>query len=83
MQWFKETYGDIIKTIRLTADENTRTERGYQFKSGIDDVASECDLDDYTDWDLIIENGKNKTVEDLTKNIILLLESLNILQGLR
>ncbi|XP_063368272.1 phosphomevalonate kinase [Cydia amplana] len=58
--WFKETYGNLIRTIRITADEDTRVKRGYKFKEGIDDVASECDLDDYTLWDLVIDNGKGR-----------------------
>ncbi|XP_047996071.1 probable phosphomevalonate kinase [Leguminivora glycinivorella] len=58
--WFKEIYGDLIRTIRITADEDTRVKRGYKFKEGIDDVASECDLDDYTPWDLVIDNGKGR-----------------------
>ncbi|XP_053611959.1 phosphomevalonate kinase [Plodia interpunctella] len=58
--WFKDNYGDLIRTIRITADELTRQSRGYQFKAGVDDVSSECDLDDYTDWDLIIDNGKER-----------------------
>ncbi|XP_026749899.2 phosphomevalonate kinase [Galleria mellonella] len=60
IQWFKETYKDIIKTIRICADDDTRRARGYQFKSGVDDVASECDLDDYTEWDLVINNGEGR-----------------------
>lgn len=75
MQWFKETYGDLIKTVRLVADEETRKERGFQFKSGVDDTASECDLDDYNEWDLVIENGKdNKSIGDLIKSIMVLLQ---------
>ncbi|XP_039758723.1 phosphomevalonate kinase isoform X1 [Pararge aegeria] len=60
IQWFKETYGELVKTIRLTADEDTRIERGFQFKCGVDDVASECGLDNYNEWNLVINNGKGK-----------------------
>lgn len=31
--------------------------RGYIFKDGIDNITSECDLDDYNEWNLIIDNG--------------------------
>ncbi|CAH0399511.1 unnamed protein product [Chilo suppressalis] len=58
--WFKETYKDLVKTIRIVADEETRKSRGFQYKDGIDNVASECDLDDYGDWDLVINNGEGK-----------------------
>ncbi|CAK1542098.1 unnamed protein product [Leptosia nina] len=73
VRWFKETYGNHIRTIRLIADEETRIERGYQFKPGVDDVASECDLDDYEEWDLIINNGKDG--EPLEKQIEQVLKS--------
>ncbi|XP_013183683.1 phosphomevalonate kinase [Amyelois transitella] len=60
IRWFKETYGDIIRTIRIEADETTRVLRGYQFQPGVDDFPSECDLDDYYYWDLLINNGRER-----------------------
>lgn len=60
IRWFKETYKDLIRTIRIVADEETRKSRGFQYKEGIDNVASECDLDDYETWDLIINNGEDR-----------------------
>ncbi|CAF4827494.1 unnamed protein product [Pieris macdunnoughi] len=74
IQWFKENYGNKIKTIRLIADEDTRRERGYKFKSGVDDVASECGLDNYSGWDLVIENGRNRdSIEKQLEKIISLI----------
>ncbi|XP_041980916.1 probable phosphomevalonate kinase [Aricia agestis] len=67
VKWFKETYGDIIRIIRLTADEETRKERGFVFQDSVDNVTSECDLDDYTQWDLVIDNGKDR--EPLQKQL--------------
>ncbi|KOB78431.1 Phosphomevalonate kinase [Operophtera brumata] len=58
IRWFKETYIDLIRTIRISADDDTRIFRGYVFRAGVDDVMSECDLDDYTEWDLAISNGQ-------------------------
>ncbi|KAL4710953.1 hypothetical protein ACJJTC_017918 [Scirpophaga incertulas] len=58
IQWFKEVYGGLIKTIRITADEETRKSRGFIYQDGVDNAASECDLDQYGDWDLIINNGQ-------------------------
>lgn len=68
IKWFKENYGDKIRNIRIIADEETRIKRGFIFKSGVDDVASECDLDDFVDWDLVIDNseGKQKLEEQLS-----------------
>lgn len=57
--WFKENYGDVVKTVRVHADEKTRVERGWVFTTGVDDVASECDLDDFTEWDWEIDNCGN------------------------
>ncbi|PZC85250.1 hypothetical protein B5X24_HaOG202435 [Helicoverpa armigera] len=75
--WFKEKYGDQIRTIRIIADEDTRKKRGFQFKSGVDDVASECNLDDYSDWDLVIDNSDGKQeVKDQLSSILGLLSGL-------
>ncbi|CAH2087049.1 unnamed protein product [Euphydryas editha] len=71
VQWFKENYGPIVKTIRLVADEETRIERGFQFKNGVDDITSECGLDDYNEWDLIIDNGKDRESLDTQLNNIM------------
>lgn len=60
IKWFKEQYKNSIKTVRITSDEDTRCERGFQFVPGVDNVTSECDLDDYTEWDLILDNGKER-----------------------
>ncbi|KAJ0175185.1 hypothetical protein K1T71_009326 [Dendrolimus kikuchii] len=77
VRWFKENYGDLIKTIKIIADEDTRKQRGYQFKPGVDDVTSECDLDDYTDWGLIINNGQDRLpVEEQLRTILNLIPDL-------
>ncbi|XP_045775753.1 phosphomevalonate kinase isoform X1 [Maniola jurtina] len=77
VQWFKETYGDLIRTIRLIADEETRIERGFQFKPGVDDVASECGLDNYNEWDLVINNGKERqSLEEQLSSIVALIPNL-------
>lgn len=57
VKFFKETYGDKIVTIRITCPEIIRAERGWIYQLGVDDVPSECDLDDYEQWDLVIENN--------------------------
>lgn len=77
LRWFKETYKDLIKTIRIVADEETRKSRGFQYQDGIDNVASECDLDDYEEWDLVINNGDGrKQLEEQINSITELIPSL-------
>jgi phosphomevalonate kinase len=34
IQWFKETYQDKIKTVRIRADTNVRESRGFVFTKG-------------------------------------------------
>lgn len=50
---------------------NIRESRGFKFTPGVDDGASECDLDDVTDWDLVIRNnpGDEEQVEESLKLI--------------
>lgn len=56
IRWFRETYGsDMVTTLRLTSCPATRQARGWQFTTGVDDVPSECDLDDAT-FDHVLEN---------------------------
>lgn len=44
------------------------------FKSGVDDVTSECDLDDYEEWNLRISNNNHGEIEDGIQNILKLLD---------
>lgn len=77
VQWFKETYGELIKTIRLVADEETRRLRGFQYTEGVDNVTSECGLDDYKDWNLVIDNGKERrSIKEQIDTILALLPDL-------
>lgn len=77
IRWFRENYGKLIKTIRIVADEDTRKQRGYHFKIGVDDVTSECDLDDYNEWDLVINNGQDrKPIEQQIESVLNLIPDL-------
>ncbi|KAF5298635.1 hypothetical protein FQR65_LT09731 [Abscondita terminalis] len=73
IEWFKKTYGDQIKTVRIYADEKTRTGKGYVFTPGVDDGISECGLDDYTDWDLSITNNNSQEGDQAIETILNLL----------
>lgn len=77
INWFKESYSELIRTVKISADDDTRISRGYEFKSGVDDVMSECDLDDYTEWDLVINNGQgSQLLEEQLGSILGLLAHL-------
>lgn len=47
-----------------------RIARGWKFQSGVDDVESECGLDDYTDWDLKIMNDGSVDVNQIIEQIV-------------
>lgn len=54
IEYFKNTYN--IKTIRIEAVNDVRQQRGWTFENGVDNVQSECDLDDFEHWDFRINN---------------------------
>lgn len=37
---------------------------------GIDDVQSECDLDDWKDWDLVVNNNDEDSFKDSITKIL-------------
>jgi phosphomevalonate kinase len=75
IKWFRETFGDKIKLIRIRCDDSVRIARGWKFQEGVDDIQSECDLDDWSEWDLLVENDGNKLPEEILDEISKLLEN--------
>ncbi|GAB6019415.1 hypothetical protein CHUAL_000996 [Chamberlinius hualienensis] len=63
IQYFKDRYTHRVKTIRVKATEEVRQKRGWYLTKGVDDVDSECALDNYINWDYEIFNNGNP--EDL------------------
>ncbi|KAG7173852.1 phosphomevalonate kinase-like [Homarus americanus] len=59
LSWFKQHYGECLYTVRITASEEVRKQRGWVFTPGIDDAESECDLDNMTDWDQEVDNSND------------------------
>ena len=49
-----------IVTIRITADDDVRTQRGFVFTAGVDDVDSECALDNWNQWSHVISNNNKE-----------------------
>ncbi|RZC32745.1 phosphomevalonate kinase [Asbolus verrucosus] len=76
VQWFKQTYQSKIKMIRIHADIEIRKSRGWVFTEGVDDAASECNLDDFKNWDLEISNNNDKQLESGIKEIMALINSV-------
>lgn len=38
--------------------------------SGIDDAPSECDLDDFVEWDLVVQNNKSDNCQGYIDEIV-------------
>ncbi|KAI4500679.1 hypothetical protein M0802_004271 [Mischocyttarus mexicanus] len=72
IKWFQENYEGLCKTIRVTTNPEIRQQRGWTFTAGIDDAETECDLDDFDDWNLIIENNGND-IETIIDKILKLI----------
>lgn len=70
VEWFRENFGDKIKLIRIKCDDSVRAERGWKFEQGVDDIQSECGLDDWIEWDLIVNNDGKKTTEDILDELM-------------
>nr|CAG4652250.1 EOG090X0FYC [Triops cancriformis] len=56
LAFFHDHYGERVKTVRVQASERTRLSRNWVFTPGIDDAASECNLDDMQNWDSVVHN---------------------------
>ncbi|XP_055713057.1 phosphomevalonate kinase isoform X2 [Phlebotomus papatasi] len=69
--WFQENYPSQMLRVRVECSDSTRTSRGWKFQSGIDDAESECDLDNYSKWDHIINNDQaGKSVEEILSPLL-------------
>ncbi|XP_030832374.1 phosphomevalonate kinase [Strongylocentrotus purpuratus] len=72
--YFKETYSDRAKLVRVQADESIRASRGYVFKKGVDDSETECGLDEGVLWDYVITNNGDE--DDLDRQLTQLISSI-------
>jgi phosphomevalonate kinase len=48
-----------IFRLRIHSTDVVRHTRGFVYTEGIDDCATECALDDYTDWHMTIDNNSS------------------------
>lgn len=63
-----------IITIRVVANNQVRSSRGWTYKAGIDDQTTECGLDNYDDWNYKIYN--DTTPENALKQLSPVLEAI-------
>ncbi|VIO97974.1 phosphomevalonate kinase, putative [Brugia malayi] len=56
VEFFKIHCGPRLRLLRIETTLPVREMRGFVFIKGIDDQMTECGLDDYTDWDIVITN---------------------------
>jgi phosphomevalonate kinase len=61
LKWFKKNYGTAVKTVRVLADDDVRSKRGWVFTPGVDDADMECALNEVTEWDWRILNNRSES----------------------
>eukprot|EP00088_Acartia_fossae_P035606 TRINITY_DN36729_c0_g1_i10.p1 TRINITY_DN36729_c0_g1~~TRINITY_DN36729_c0_g1_i10.p1 ORF type:complete len:191 (-),score=37.54 TRINITY_DN36729_c0_g1_i10:200-772(-) len=76
LRYFRENYGERMKTVRICASEEVRSWRGWVFTPGVDDKETECGLDSVSEWDFRLENNGDLSGEELTQPFVDLVEKL-------
>ena len=61
--FFQENVPRVI-TVRVEASQETRKARGWVFSTGVDDAESECGLDAYEPWDVVLKNEDEADVHE-------------------
>lgn len=54
--------GHQFFAIRVSANIETRKSRGWKFTKDVDDVDSECALDQFKNWDFLFDNSEGSNV---------------------
>lgn len=70
IKYFRETFGNKVHLIRIKCEDSVRKQRGWNFQTGVDDIQSECDLDDWSDWNLAIDNNGDKDTDEILNEIV-------------
>lgn len=70
VKWFAENFGEVCKTVRIACPEEVRQKRGWVHTPGIDDSETECDLDDMSNWDVVLENNDDSDVEAILQRLL-------------
>ncbi|XP_043116560.1 phosphomevalonate kinase isoform X2 [Puntigrus tetrazona] len=76
VQWFREEFPDRCVCVRVEASEQTRSQRGWRFTTGVDDAESECGLDEGVKFDYIVRNdGADDVLEKHLEDLLSLIKS--------
>ncbi|XP_011641710.1 phosphomevalonate kinase [Pogonomyrmex barbatus] len=73
IKWFIENFGDACRTVHIVCPEEVRQKRGWVYTPGIDDSETECDLDDVTNWDIMLENDDTNDIEVILQQLLSLI----------
>ncbi|VDN02881.1 unnamed protein product [Thelazia callipaeda] len=69
IEFFKVNCGSRIRLVRIECALPIRKKRGFEFIEGIDDQITECGLDEYDGWDIIINNDIPTVNESLPSTL--------------
>ncbi|KAG4079346.1 hypothetical protein HA402_008038 [Bradysia odoriphaga] len=58
-----------LLAVRVDGSDEKRKKRGWVFTKGIDDTKTECELDDFNDWDYVIDSDTRGNAENIFENI--------------
>ena len=76
LDFFFKFYTNVSKTVRIVADESTRSNRNWNFVEGIDNCETECDLDTFDNWSFIIYNNNDHEMEQCLNDLISFVEKI-------
>merc|ERR1719445_107147 len=68
-KYFKENFGEKVRTVRIVASEQARSKRGWVFTPSVDDMETECGLDD-TDHDIVIDNSGTDSIDKVLEPLL-------------
>nr|CAG4651410.1 EOG090X0FYC [Simocephalus serrulatus] len=70
LEFFRANYPDRVTSVRISASDDTRIQRGFVQTVGVDDAESECGLDHITNWDIVINNDGDASLLQHNLNLL-------------
>lgn len=77
--FFDEFPSSQIITVRIVTDENIRIRRGWFYTDGIDNAETECGLDDWKNWSIILQNN-DATDEEILQQLKPVYDSIKLIR---